>query len=57
MGKGGSIMKNLKKVLFKCANAVCMLGLFAAIHGINITCTGKYYQPAAPKALDAYKKF
>lgn len=50
-------MKNLKGILLRSANVLCMAAMFVAMHSANIRCTGKFYQPVAPKALDRFKKF
>ncbi len=49
-------MKGFKNFAYKCAGAVCMAAMFLAIHSVNVTCLGKYYQPKVPKELDKFRK-
>ncbi len=51
------MMKNFKNIFCKCASILCMVAMFVAMHSVNITCTGKYYQPTVPKAMDKFKKY
>lgn len=44
-------MKNLKKLLYRGANIICLFAMFVAIHSVNITCTGKFFQPRCPEKL------
>ncbi len=49
-------MKKFKKFLYGCGHILCMVAMFIAIHSVNITCTGKYYQPLVPNSMDKYRK-
>lgn len=50
-------MKNFKWVLTKCSGILCMVAMFLAVHSVNVMCSGKYYQPVVPEALDKYRKY
>lgn len=50
-------MKNWKGFLLRSANVLCMAAMFVAMHSANIRCTGRFYQPVEPKALNRFKKF
>lgn len=49
-------MKNIKKFVTKCSGILCMVAMFLAVHSVNVTCNGKYYQPKVPKELDKFRK-
>lgn len=48
-------MKKLKDLALKVSSFSCVMALLLALNSINITCSGKYYQPKAPAALREFK--
>ncbi len=50
-------MKRFSNLIHKCIGVLCMCAMLVAVHSVNVTCLGKFYQPQAPKKLDKFRKF